>query len=259
MWEYEIGGGPVVATAIHNGHDVRPDVADHLCITPEERLREEDPYTAAWTQVAPTRIVGTHSRFQVDVNRPRDQGVYLTSEAAWGLQLWKNGLLPDEAVQRSLAEYDSFYELLNKILVSKVREFGGFVVLDIHSYNHRREGRPAPQRENPDVNVGTGSLDRTRWGPLVDRFMDALRDAGPTADVRENVRFKGGYMSRWINGSFSQKGCCLALEFKKTFMDEVTGVINQQQLARSVAALSRTIPVLQEELGRVSSSEADAR
>ena len=37
--------GPLVACAIHDGHDVRPDVADCLRLNSAERLYEEDPYT----------------------------------------------------------------------------------------------------------------------------------------------------------------------------------------------------------------------
>ncbi len=40
-----MGKGPIVATAIHNGHDVRPEVRELLAISEEDRLREEDPFT----------------------------------------------------------------------------------------------------------------------------------------------------------------------------------------------------------------------
>src|ERR687884_306413 len=59
-----------------------------------------------------------------------------------------------------------------------IRRGQRFVVLDLHSYNHRRSGPEAPPADpagNPEINVGTGSLDRERWGPLVDRFADDLR------------------------------------------------------------------------------------
>ena len=39
---------------------------------------QEDPFTGIWTTVAPTRLIGLHSRFEVDFNRPRDKAVYLT-------------------------------------------------------------------------------------------------------------------------------------------------------------------------------------
>jgi hypothetical protein len=41
--------------------------------------------------------------------------------------------------------------------------------------------------------------------------------------VRENVRFKGGYLPRWVHANYPRVGCALALEFKKFYMDEWTG------------------------------------
>ena len=128
---------------------------------------------------------------------------------------------------RSWRLYDDFYvELGRRLDVLAAR--GPFVVLDVHSYNHRRDGAdasPAPVNGNPEVNVGTGSLDRERWSGLVDRFMDDLgrRDVtGHRLDVRENVRFRGGELSRWVNERYDARGCALAIEFKKLFMDEWT-------------------------------------
>src|SRR5687768_7825373 len=85
MWTITPGDGPIVATAIHDGHELRSDLAALCALTSAERLREEDPFTAAWTTVAPTRVVVHRSRFEVDMNRPRAGSVYRTPEEAWGL------------------------------------------------------------------------------------------------------------------------------------------------------------------------------
>ena len=42
IWTEDIGAGPVLATAIHDAHDVRPEVARHLVPTEAVRLREQD-------------------------------------------------------------------------------------------------------------------------------------------------------------------------------------------------------------------------
>ena len=55
----------MVAAAIHNGHGVRDEVAELLSLTDAERLREEDPFTAAWTTITEARIVVNTSRFEV--------------------------------------------------------------------------------------------------------------------------------------------------------------------------------------------------
>ncbi len=255
LWAVERGEGPLIATAIHDGHELRPEV-DALSVLDEaDRLREEDPYTGRLTGVAPTRIIPLRSRFEVDLNRLREHAVYRGPDDAWGLDLWREP--PGDAlVANSLEVYDAFYTLLREVLEQAQAAHGRFVVLDLHSYNHRRAGPGQPPEDadgNPEVNVGTGSLDRNRWGHLVDRFMGDLRAVdfgGRCLDVRENVRFRGGHMSRWIHETFPDSGCALAIEFKKVFMDEWSGVADDGALRSLQAALAATVPGLLEELGR---------
>src|SRR4029079_3947295 len=107
-----------------------------------------------------------------------------------------------------LADYDMFYEAAEAALRALVQMHGRIVVLDLHTYNHRREGcdrQIANPRENPEVNIGTGSMDRRRWAPVVDGFISDLRNQsflGRRLDVRENVKFRGGHFSRWIHETF---------------------------------------------------------
>lgn len=131
-----------------------------------------------------------------------------------------------------------------------VAEDGPFVVLDIHSYNHRRGGAheaPEPVADNPEVNVGTGSVDKSRWGPVIERFMRDLAARhvrGHQLDVRENVRFAGGQLARWVNDRYPGQGCALAIEVKKTFMDEWTGLVDDGHLDELRDALAATRPGL---------------
>ena len=237
----------LVATAIHAGHDLRPEVASITAVDEAVRRREEDPFTDRLTVLGGSRVGAHRSRFEVDLNRPREAAVYREPDDAWGLNLWRQPLPPD-VVRRSLEIHDRFYAALADLLDPLVAR-GPVVVLDIHSYNHRRGGdaRPAPDLRNPEVNVGTGSLDRVRWGPLADRFVDELAKAGVNGralDVRENVRFKGGHLSRWVHQRYPGRACALALEFKKTFMDEWTGSVDDDHLERLRRALKSTVPGL---------------
>jgi N-formylglutamate deformylase len=244
--------GPVVMTAIHAGHDLRPEVTDLIRVDEATRLREEDPFTGCLA-VAGTRIIVHRSRFEVDLNRPRRDAVYRTPGDAWGLQVW-NRPLPPAVVERSLASYDRFYAALADRL-DRLAAQGAFVVLDIHSYNHRRDGVPAPPAENPELNVGTGTLDRGRWHRIVDGFIDGMRAqrvARRTLDVRENVRFGGGHLVRWIHERYPETGCALALEFKKVFMDEWTGEPDAEHIAELGRALLAVVPRLGDLIGEVS-------
>ena len=253
IWKIAAGDSPLVAAAIHDGHEVRAEVAEILALTSEERLREEDPFTGTWATVAATRIIGTRSRFEVDLNRPREKAVYIDPADAWGLQVWSRKP-SSEIVARSLAGYDAFYAAVRSVLTDLVKRFGCFVVFDLHSYNHRRQGPNAPAADragNPEVNIGTGTMVHTRWRPVINRFIDALRSynfLGRRLDVRENIKFRGGQFSRWIHESFPDTGCSLAIEFKKFFMDEWSGQPDDTQVKSIRQALESAIPGVLEEL-----------
>jgi len=251
-----VGNSPIVATAIHNGHFLRPEVIKQINIPEVDRLREEDPYTAGWAEISDTRIICNRSRFEVDINRVREKAVYLSPEDAWGLQVWKQKP-SSNLINDSLIEYDGFYHTVKQLLLDIERRFGHFVLLDLHSYNHLRNGSngpPAESASNPEVNIGTESIEYDHWKPLIKRFISDLRGfdyLGRHLDVRENVKFKGGYFPRWINQNFPQKCCAMAVEVKKFFMNEWTGEIYRDKYEAIKTALDSTIPGLLEELNSI--------
>jgi N-formylglutamate deformylase len=253
------GQEPLAATAVHNGHDLRDEIAEITCLSDSERLREEDPHTGIWTSIVTTQLVANRSRFEVDLNRPRDRAVYRSPEDAWRLEIWKSEPSA-ELLERSLSEYDAFYSEAHRIFTEMERRFGQFVVLDLHSYNHRRQGPGEPPddpTQNPEVNVGTGTLDRNRWAQLVDRFigdLTAFEFLGRHLDVRENVKFRGGHFSAWIHENFPNSGCCLAVEVKKFFMNEWTGEIAGEEFEAIPRSLEATLPGLLESLEKAGSS-----
>lgn len=63
---FQRGAGPIIAVAIHNGHQTRKSIERKLAISEDEQLREEDPLTGEWTQLAKTQIIGLRSRFEVE-------------------------------------------------------------------------------------------------------------------------------------------------------------------------------------------------
>lgn len=256
IWNSVLGGGPLIATAVHDGHDIRTELDDIIHISDKERLREEDPFTGEWTHISKNRIIGLRSRFEVDLNRPREKAVYINPEDAWGLHVWKQ-TPTEEQIAHSLAEYDAFYNGVHKILTELGNRYGRFIVFDIHSYNHLRggpQGDPADPAGNPEVNVGTGTLDREYWAPLVDSFIKSLTDFdyfGRKLDVRENIKFRGGQFPRWINQNFPKTGCAIAIEFKKFFMNEWTGEPDREQIDMIKKALESTVPGVLDALKRI--------
>ncbi len=250
------GDSPLIATAVHDGHDLRDEVAAIMELSERDRLREEDPFTSSWVDVADTQIVALRSRFEFDLNRPREKAVYVTPEDCWGLEVWKERP-SDKIIEKSLEEYDAYYSLIKRIFTETEQKHGKFVLYDIHSYNHKRNGADAPpesSEENPEVNIGTGTMNREKWKPLVDRFIEDLREfdfMGRKLDVRENVKFKGGNQVKWLHENFAENGCGLAIEFKKFWMDEWTGEQDLEKVRAIHQALSSTVSGVLEELEKL--------
>ncbi len=237
LWISTEGQQPIVAVALHDGHYVRSQVEELLAISADVRKREEDPFTAAWTDIAETRLVVLRSRFEVDLNRPRHRSIYLKPEDSWGLQVWKEQP-SQEIVEQTLAEYDAFYAKVGQICRTLEQRYGRFVIYDLHTYNHYRQGMhasPAEELYNPEINLGTGTLNREYWQPVVERFIHDMRGfdfLGRQLDVRENVKFAGGYFAEWVHTHFPSSACVLSVEVKKFFMSEWT---HQPDLAKMSA------------------------
>ncbi len=236
----------LIAAAVHNGHDLRPDLAALTALDDATRIREEDPHTGTISARFANNVVVHRSRFEVDLNRERDEAVYTSPEDAWGLELWQRELTEEE-VFASLASYDRFYLDLARVLDRLVEGHGGFVLYDIHSYNHRRLGPdapPDPVEESPIVNLGTGSLPE-KWKPVADALIESLRSNtldGAHLDARENVRFEGRQVARWVHENYGDVGCALAIELKKVFMDEWTGELDLERMSQLGDALIASGP-----------------
>lgn len=230
-WTTVTGDDPIVATAIHAGHELRAEVEKLMKLPEADRLREEDPFTDKWVGVAKNQIVVNRSRFELDINRPREKAIYIVPDDAWGLDVWHERP-SDDLIAESLAIYDSFYSELGELCDRVVEAYGHVVVLDIHSYNHRRTGPSKPVDDpelNPEINLGTESIAES-WDPVVATFTEMLSELpfyDDVLDVRSNVKFKGGAMTRWINARYQDRGCSIAVEMKKIYMDEWTGEFDE--------------------------------
>lgn len=249
-FDFVRGHSPIVATAIHDGHHIRESLLKLFHLTDEERLREEDPFTAKWVNFSDNTIVVHHSRFETDVNRSREKAVYVKPEDAWGLKVW-NKALPEEIINESLEVYDTFYEEVKKYFDSLFMSYENIVVYDIHSYNHRRDGINIESdiHLNPEINIGTRNMNRVKWEPVVSALVESLQSFdydGRSLDVRENIKFKGGYFGQWLFEQYGEKICPVSIEFKKFFMDEWTGkpFVKDIELISSLLKTSQ-LPVLE--------------
>lgn len=244
FFKMSTGEGPVIAAAIHNGHFIREELLPYLAVDEKSRLYEEDPFTGYLADIVETSLVGLHSRFEIDLNREKKQSIYMKPDQAWGLEVWKE-IPPGNLLSRSYQAYDDFYAQAESLIAGKIRTYGYAIVYDLHSYNHQREGKPAPREQNPDINIGYNGLDRGFWAQVIDAFAHTLKDTAVgerPLDVRENIKFRGGHFTTWINTGFENRACAFAIEVKKIFMDEQTGEVNEQVLTEIKKALEATIP-----------------
>ncbi len=225
-WNIRVDGGPVLTTSIHAGHIIRRELQPWLVIEPADRLREEDPMTDYFLGIAGNNIRANRSRFEFDLNRSSERAVTKNPEDTWGLKIWDDSL-PQEMIDKSLEIHGKFYHAAGKLCDALIEKHGRILVLDLHSFNHMRDGRdgdPAPQEGNPDIDLGVTELNRDIYGGLVDRFAEKLRSVpvnGGLPDVRENKRFPdGGNFPEWLHARYGDAACVMTLEYKKIFMEE---------------------------------------
>lgn len=217
---------PYWAFAIHQGHELDAALLPHMLLDDQQRLREEDPYTDLIANLPINRLKVETSRFQLDINRTVADAVYLKPEQAWGLSVWDVDF-PEAALLQLRREHENIQQLMEQLIQQTINQYGYFVLFDVHSYNCKRLGPEEliDEQANPQINIGS-YYNKAQWRPLIDRIRASMQNqhlAGQPIDVRENIKFKGGYVAQRLLKKFGDKGCILAIEFRKDFMDEWSG------------------------------------
>lgn len=223
-WTFYKGSGPVFATALHAGHEVRNELLSMMALEESNRRREEDPLTDLLATVGDQFFQSHVSRFEVDLNRERSKAVYVRPDDAWGLRVWKRAPSQSE-IEESLKTHDEFYRTMTDFLEEQIRQYGKILLLDIHSYNHKRDRRNiAPPSENPDLDLGVTTVNFEKFGDVVDAFESELakhKCGGKDLLIGRNVRYPdGGFWPEWVYENYGDHICTITLEYKKIFMDE---------------------------------------
>lgn len=225
---------PVLALAIHNGHRIPEALMPYTQISAEDRFREEDPFTDYIAGYYANHVILETSRFAVDLNRNPERSVYQNPEDAWGLKV-RSSMVPPNVLAGLRHSYDNWYAMLQYQIDQMLERHPLIVVLDIHSYNHRRGGPdapPDPQEKNPDIILGRSNMAKDFY-PFVEDLrqrLDGQNFLGHSLDVRCDVKFPGGNLPRFLHKHYPCKVLCVAVEFKKIFMDEHSGVLNPVRL-----------------------------
>ncbi len=214
-----------VCTAIHEGHHIRSDIVDNCALSEAERLYEEDPYTGDMIANMPIVIRGRDSRYEYDLNRPPADCVY---EEAWGKPVW-NKPLSQEEKETSLNKHHTFYRVLGVLYQLLQDQYGTCLVYDVHSYNYKRI-----EHASPLFNVGTEQLN-PEWSGMVDHWVNTLNAiALPSIECRaaaNEVFYGRGYHATFVRDKLDNT-LLLPTEVKKIFMDELTGQVDTQILAK---------------------------
>lgn len=217
---------PRIAVAIHAGYKVRPELLPLMALGVKERMFEEDTGTDFMIQGQPNTIWGLESRAVYDLNRATDMALPLVPEKFWGTRVYENPPAP-EMNRRSLESHAAFYTAIGTLITRMLDLYEFCIVYDIHSYNISRQqanGFKSP----PVFNLGTASLDRSRWKPYIESWIEqlsAISLPGIKTTVAENLVFSGKgefciRLSQW-----DSRILVLPTEVSKIYMDEVKGAI----------------------------------
>lgn len=238
---------PFWAFAIHDGQQIAPEVLPFQRLTEEERLHEADPFTGPFAELPINQFIVGSSRFQLDLNRDLENAIYLHPDQAWGLDVWHEDL-PASLITQLQNEYNRIYREIEDVIQATIDQHGFFVAYDIHSYNVKREGpdQKVDRQANPEINLGTAYVN-PKWRPLTEHLLEHFRSDelyGYPIDIRENIKFKGGHLSRHLNRVFGTSGCVLAFEFRKDFMDEWKGIPDMDRVLSGKQLLMNSIGAL---------------
>ena len=107
-----------------------------MALDEADRLREEDPFTGIWTSVVDHAVVARRSRFEVDLNRPRERRCTGRLRTPGGCMSGRASCPTTWSGARSRSTTPSTRRP-RRIFSELERRYGQFVVLDLHSYNHR--------------------------------------------------------------------------------------------------------------------------
>ncbi|BBP43968.1 flavohemoglobin expression-modulating QEGLA motif protein [Thiosulfativibrio zosterae] len=238
MFELKIEDyGFFICTAIHDGHQLRPDLLEKCQLTESERLYEEDPFTGEMISSLPITLIGKDSRYEYDLNRAPENCVY---KEAWGKQVWAQPLSIEEEGASQL-KHSRFYKVLGALIKKLEKLHGSCLVYDLHSYNHLRMNQDTPP---PTFNIGTEQLNKVRWGRVIKHWNKSLAMVTlpnlVSRSAENEVFFGRGYLATYVKKHFVHT-LVLPTEVKKVFMNELSGEAYPLVLNPLKAALKEII------------------
>lgn len=247
------GSTPIIGTALHYNGRIRRDMWPKLALDRPSRYYEEDPETHKFLGSLMHTLTPNQSRFELDLNRPPDTTIYTKPSLAWGLETWKEPMTQYER-EFTLEKWYEFQTMIDAAVEHAVEQFGYAIIFDFHSYNYQRKEYVDWRTDGkPVINLGTRHLSLDARGTEIkDWFFDRLRQhtvLGEECLVEENGVFYGGYLNRRLSHLYQHRCITLSVEYKKVYMDERTGIVDEAILGDLVSQMDETIRELGGYLG----------
>ncbi|HMO46185.1 MAG TPA: N-formylglutamate deformylase [Rubrivivax sp.] len=206
IYTLQRGTTPLLLSLPHAGTHIPPALAEALlprALQTEDTDWHLERLYAFATELGASLIVPRHSRYVVDLNRPRDnQPMYAGANNTelcptrffTGDALYRDGLAPSEAeVQQRVATYWQPYHDALRTELERLRAAHGHALLwDGHSIKSELpwlfDGRL------PDLNLGTAG--GASCAPSLRQALSGVLRAQSDYSVAIDGRFKGGHITR---------------------------------------------------------------
>lgn len=250
-FQFQAGQTPLIVSMPHVGTFIPPTLAERMTsaalAVPDtdwhvDRLYDFTDELGAW------RLVATHSRYVVDLNRSPDGSALYPGASNTELcplatfdeaPIYRAGAEPSpEEVKSRLATYWRPYHVQLAEAIAAVKAKHGFALLfDAHSI--RSEVQRFFSGRLPDINLGTAD-GRSAPAELAARLIEIAGEAESYSSVL-NGRFKGGYITR-VYGKPADAVFAVQLELSQiTYMNEAPPFGFREDLAGRIRPELRRI------------------
>lgn len=233
--------------ALHAGSKVRLGLVEKMAVSKADRYRDEDPFTDLFIRNFPIQIIALDSRFEYDLNRDRESCLYKKFKKKWNLLIWNEE--PDNDEKKiSCAKFDEFFQLMDMVSEYLLQQNRFGFLFDMHSFCYQRfEQKEWFVDQKPEINVGTKASNRKLFKPAIKNLIKnfkTLKIGDHQIRVAENEIFKGGYLSRRTGKNHYNNILTFALEYKKIFMNEISGELYPEVLENLIKNFEESVEQL---------------
>ncbi len=220
---------PLVGLAPHAGRQVREELHMKMAIEETERRTEEGPATDDFVSSYPIQMIALDSRYEYDIDRPREESVYLKPFQSWGKKVWRTPPTKDE-LTISYQKYDEFHELFDFMIEQFTGMFGKLVCFDLHTYSPKRPAFVGKTGALPMFCLATTEAERKKFKEPIEFILSQMNKVnlpGGGSGAKENDPFKKeGALVRELSEKYSDS-LFLSIDIKNNYLHEETGDLEQ--------------------------------